>query len=63
MHVQIAKNDFLEKTLAILILENDVHLSPIEELVIFSIKFSSFGPPARKNLHLNFELRFSNSLI
>ena len=41
--------------LAKIILENDVHLFPIEELNIFSIKFSSFGPPARKNLQLNFE--------
>ena len=48
---------------AIFIAEKDVHILPTEELVTFLIKSSSFGPPARKNLHLNFELRSSNNLI
>ena len=34
-----------------------------DEIISFLIKSSSFDPPARKNLHSNFELSFSNNLI
>ena len=49
--------------LAMDILEKDIQFLPTEESITFLISSSSFGPPARKNLHLYFALSFSNNLI
>ena len=42
-------------------LESDTQFST--EAITFSIKISSFLPPAKKNLHENFELIFNNGLL